>query len=103
VDFVPGDQSSKEGNSGWRSFVSQDFGIGQTGGIVDGNVDELPTDASSALPAVTGDAVTDDLDAAQLLDVNMDELSGVVSLVAANGFFGIEVAEPRQALTGQDT
>jgi hypothetical protein len=98
----PSDQPSKEGDSGWGSFVSQDFRISQTGGIVDGDVDELPTGTSSALPAVTGDAVADDLDAAQLLGVDVDELSRVVSLIAANGLFGIQVLELRQTFSGQD-
>jgi hypothetical protein len=102
VTGVPGDQSSKEGDSGWRSFVSQNFGVSQTGGVVDSDMDELPPGTSSALPAVAGDAVADDLDAPQLLDVNVDELSGVVSLVAENGFFGVEVLESRQTFLGQD-
>jgi hypothetical protein len=45
VDFdavaqVPGDQTSKEGGSGRRSLVSQDFGISQTGGVVDSDMNE---------------------------------------------------------------
>jgi hypothetical protein len=99
---VPGDQPSKEGGSGWGSFVSQDFGISQTGGIVDGNVNELPAGSSTALPAVACDAVADDLDAAQLLGVDMDELSRMVSLVSADGLLRVEVFEPRKTLPGQD-
>src|SRR5438445_9360481 len=57
VAGVPGDEASKEGGSGWGSFVSQDFGIGQTGGVVDGDVNELPAGAWGALPAVACDAV----------------------------------------------
>jgi hypothetical protein len=30
------DRRLEEGDSGWRSFVSQDFGISQTGGVVAG-------------------------------------------------------------------
>ena len=89
VAGVPGDEASKEGGSGWGSFVSQNFGVGQTGGIVDGDVNELPAGASGALPAVASDAVADDLDAAQLLDVDMNELARMVSLVAADGFLRV--------------
>jgi hypothetical protein len=99
---VPGDESSKEGGSGWGSFVSQDFGVSQTGGVIDGDVNELPAGSSTALPAVACDAVADDLDAAQLLGVDMDELSRMVSLVAADGFLRVEVLEPRKTLADQD-
>lgn len=102
VAGVPGDQSSKEGDRGWRPFVSEDFGVSQTGGVIDGNVDELPAGPRSALSAVAGDAVADDFDAAQLLGVNVDELSGLVSLVAVNGLLRVEVGQPRQAFSRQD-
>jgi hypothetical protein len=101
VAGVPGDEASKEGGSGRGSFVSQDFGVSQTGGVIDGDVNELPAGSSTALPAVACDAVADDLDAAQLLGVDMDELSGMVSLVAADGFFRVEVLEPRKTLADQ--
>jgi hypothetical protein len=78
--LVPGDQSSKEGDSRWGSFVSQDLGVSQAGGIVDGDVDELPADTSGPPSAVACDAMADELDAAQFFDVNVDEFSGTVSL-----------------------
>ena len=65
-------------------------------------MDELPAGTSGALSAVAGDAVADDLDEAQLLDVNVNEFSGMVSLVTENGFFGFEVFEPRQTFSGQN-
>ena len=99
---VPGDQPSKEDDSRWRSFVSQDLGVSQTGSVVHGNMEELPTGTSGALPTVAGDAVADELDATQLLDVDVDELSGVVPLIAVNGLLGVEVLEPRQAFSSQD-
>jgi hypothetical protein len=101
VAGVPGNQSSKEGGSGRGSFVSQDFGISQTGSVVDGDVNELPADTSGTLSVVAGDAVADDSDAAQFLGVDMNELSGMVSLVAADGFLRVEVLEPGEALPSQ--
>jgi hypothetical protein len=102
VAGVPGDQPSKESGSGWGSFVSEDLGISQSGGIVDGDVNELPAGAPTVLPAVACDAMADDLNATQLLGVDMDELPGMVSLVAADGFFRVEVLEPRETLAGKD-
>src|SRR5216683_5210600 len=102
VTGVPGDEASEEGGSGRGSFVSQNLGVSQSGGIVDGDVNELPAGASAALPAVAGDTVADDLNAAQLLGVDMYELAGLVSLVAADGFCRVEVLEPGEALPSQD-
>src|SRR5258708_17970761 len=101
VAGVPGDEASKEGGSGWGSFVSQNFGISQTGGVVDSDVNELPAGSSTALSAVACDAVADDLNPAQLLGVDVDELPGMVSLVAADGFFRVEGLEPREGPRGK--
>jgi hypothetical protein len=102
VAGVPGDEASKEGGSGWGSFISEDLRISKSGGIVDGDVDELPAGAPAVLPAVAGDAMADDLNATQLLGVDMDELAGMVSLVAADRFFRIQVLEPRETLASKD-
>lgn len=99
---VPGDQPSKEGDSGGRSFISQDFGISQTGSVVHGNMDELPTSTSSALFAVASNAMADDLDAAQLLDIDVDELARQIPLIAANGLPGVEILESGQTRSNQD-
>jgi hypothetical protein len=101
VAGVPGDEPSKEGGSGRGSFVGEDLGVCQTGSVVDGHVNELPSDTSCAHSAVACDAVADDLDASQLFGVDMNELSGVVSLVTADGFLRVEVFEPRKALPSQ--
>ena len=50
-------------------------------------MDELPAGAAAgrvALPAVAGDAVADPLEAAELLDVDVDQLAGMLALVAAD-------------------
>src|SRR5439155_26355780 len=86
VAGVPRDQAFKEGGSGRRSLVSQDFGISQTGGIVDSDMNDLPANSPGAQPSVACDAVADDFNAGQLLGIDMDELSRMVSLVAADGF-----------------
>ena len=52
--------------------------------IVDRHMDELPADAAAvALPfAVAGDAMADPVEAAELLDVDVDHLAGPCALVA---------------------
>jgi hypothetical protein len=98
----PGHGAFQEGDRGGGSLIGQDLGISQTGSVIDGNVDELPSDAADTSRAVTVDAMADAADPTQLLDVDVDELSGVFSLVAHDGFFGIEVFESGDPVAGQD-
>jgi hypothetical protein len=65
-------------------------------------MDELPADASNASGAVTVDAMADTADTPQLLDVNVDQLTGTFSLVSDDRLFGLEALEPREAMTSQD-
>jgi hypothetical protein len=98
----PGDRASEEARGGRGSFVGQDFGIGEARGIVDGDMDELPADASNASGAVSVDTMADTADTAQLLDVDVDQLARAFSLVSDDWLFGLEALEPRQARAGQD-
>lgn len=67
-------------------LARHDPGEGNAGVIVDGDMDELPAHAPAvALSlAVAGDAVADAVEAAKLLDVDMDHLAGFGPLVAAH-------------------
>jgi hypothetical protein len=49
-------------------------------------MDELPTDAAIATlaSAIAGDAVADTIEFDQLFDVDVDQLAGVLALVAAS-------------------
>ena len=63
-------------------------------GVVDADVDELPAGAArAALPAIAGDAVADALEAAELLDVDVDQLAGLLALVAAHRLGRLERRE----------
>jgi hypothetical protein len=98
----PGDRASKEACGGWRSFVRQDFRVGQSGSVVDGDVDELPPYATDPGGAVAMDAMADATDAAQLLDVDVDQLARAISLISHDRFLRLEALEPRQPGAGQD-
>ena len=52
--------------------------------------------------AVAGDAMADLVEAAELLDVEMDEFARMLALVAAHGFGGLESLEAAQAGGGED-
>src|SRR5829696_7825045 len=66
-------------------------------------MDELPAGAFTSgpcvalPPAVAGDAVADLVEAAELLDVDVDELAGVLAFVAPHRLRRLEVPEAAQA------
>ena len=64
--------------------------------IIDGDMDELPAciDAAAVL-AVAGDAVTGACEAAEPLDVDMDQVARLLAFVAANRHGGLQRAEGR--------
>jgi hypothetical protein len=98
----PGDRAFEEACGGGGSFIGEYLGVGEAGSVVDGDVDELPTDAASVVATVTGDAMADATDASELFDIHVDELAGVLSLVTADGFFGVQVFKSREAMTSED-
>jgi hypothetical protein len=64
-------------------LVRQHLDVGQPRGVVDGHVDTVVADASrAALLAVADDAMTDLAKAGKLFDIDMDQVSGMVPLVA---------------------
>src|SRR4051794_18972248 len=67
-------------------------GEGHPGGVVDADVDELPSDAPAlALPrSVAGDAMADPVEAAELFDIDVDQFAGMLALVAAHRRRGFE-------------
>ena len=87
-------------------LVGQDFGVGKPGGVVDGDVESFPAETLATRPtialafAIAGDAVTDAVDPAKLLGIDMDQLAGPVALVADDGsgwLQGLETAKPQPA------
>ena len=83
-------------------LVGQDLREGDARGIVDADVDELPADAAASCAlagAIAGDAMADALEAAELLDVDVDHLAGMLALVAAHRFGRLDVLQPRQSGT----
>src|SRR5215207_5495159 len=85
---VIGDGGLEEGDRALRLLVRHDHGEGDARGVVDADMDELPAGAFTSgpcvalPPAVAGDAVADLVEAAELLDVDVDELARVLAFVA---------------------
>ena len=81
------DRSTEERHAGRTLLVVEDLDVGEPRGVVDGDVDELPADpvgagAIAATPRAPGGSVTGEVEAAELLDVDVDELARVASAVA---------------------
>ena len=68
-------------------------------------MDEFPTGALAAAVAgaAPGDAMADAVETAELLDVEMDDLAGLVALVAWPGLLRLEAGEQAQAAAPEDT
>src|SRR6266849_4913551 len=85
-------------------LIGQDLGEGDTGMVVNADVDELPTDATTVALAgpVSGDPMADLVEAAELLDIDVDHVAGVLSLVTTHRLSRLQVAHPVQPQASQD-
>ncbi len=87
---VVGDGLPEEGDGALLFLIPPDLGERQARCIVDGDVDELVTGAAAfALLAIVCDAVAWSDEPAELLDVDMDELAGMFTLVAPHRLGGL--------------
>jgi hypothetical protein len=80
----------------------EQLAVGEPGGVVEGDMDILPAEASSGgasialAGAIAGDAVAGPLDATELLDVDVQQLARALALVADDGRRGSRaVSRPR--------
>src|SRR5690606_22004364 len=88
---VIGDGGPEEGHGALLLLVGQNLREADARGIVDRDVDELPADRSRAAGlAVAGDAVTDLVETAELLEVDVDQLARMLALIAADRFGRLE-------------
>ena len=80
----PVDSASRKGDGAFLALVGKQFRIGQPRGVIDSDMHVFPADAALVALAgsIAGDAMADAVDAAELLDVDMDELAGCGALIA---------------------
>ena len=71
--------------------------------VVDGDEDVVPADVTCSLSAISGDAMPDLVEAAQLLDVDVQQVTRRVALAALDVFLRTQVGQLRHAGTLQDT
>src|SRR3954469_10041489 len=101
---VVGDRGLEEGDRALLFLVRKDLREGHPGGVVDADVDELPPNAPAlALTgSIAGDAMADPVEAAELLDIDVDQVAGMFALVAANRRGGFERLHAVEAEAPED-
>src|ERR1044071_4120788 len=101
---VVGDRGLEEGDRALLFLVGEDLREGHAGGVVDADVDELPSDAPAlALPrSIAGDARADPVEAAKLFDIDVDQFAGMLALVAAHRRGGLKRLDAVEAEAPED-
>jgi len=70
--------------------------------VVYGHQGIPPVDLSPTLGSIAGDAMTYLLEAPQLFDVDVQQVTGILALVPLHGFVRPQIAQPRQLCSTQN-
>jgi hypothetical protein len=84
------------------SFIGHDLGKGQTGSVIDTDMDIFPASAADLIAPVVSDTVTGPHDAPQLFNIEVKQFARKLALVAHHRRSGIEIAQPREPVTAQE-
>src|SRR5690606_39724903 len=90
----PAHHAMQERDGAFGALIRHRLGERRARAVVDGGVDELPAHAPGAPSAVSVDAVSNPADPAELLGVEVHELTRPLPLVAAHQRPGREPGEP---------
>gem|GEM_PF-7062319 len=97
-----GESGVEEGDSTASGFVGKDSGEGQTGVIVDGDVEVFPAGAAGMIMlTVTRDAMTWANNPGQFLDIEMQQVPRMSTLVADDGRGMLQGTETMKAMATQ--
>lgn len=88
MEFVESDRLVEGVEDGGDFFVGEEAGEGEAGVIIDGDVETFDAGAGAAAGAIAGGADPGALEAAELLDVEVEEIAGVRVFVTLDGRFG---------------
>ena len=101
--LVEGDGLVKGGEDALGFFVWKEGGEGEAGMLIDGDVKRFDADPRVAHGAITGGTDAWRLEAAQLLDVEVEKITGRIAFVADEGrFWRFEGGEPVEPMAAQD-
>lgn len=96
---------SRKAVAGFLALVRQDLAVGEPAGVVDADVQALPTDAVMTIDRAwsrPGDPVPDPRDAAEFLGVEMHQLAGTRPLIAHHRDRWIERLQAIEPKPAQD-
>lgn len=85
-------------------LVGQDLAEGDAGGIVNADMDELPTCAAftgspviALAGAIAGDAMADAVETAKLLDIDVDHVARLVTLISTRRLCWLKIDERKRS------
>src|SRR5574340_893187 len=84
------------------SLVGQDLSVGQAREVIDSHMYELPARSVALAQPAARDAMSGPIEAGGFLDVQVQELAGMASLVAARRFRRLERSLWPEDISGQD-
>src|SRR5260370_15786722 len=89
---VAGDGGLEEGYGAALALALHEVAEGHAGGVVDADMDVLPADAAAVALAlaVAGDAMAYLIELAELFDVDMDHLAGLLALIPAGWVWPVQ-------------
>lgn len=96
--------AKRKGDCAFLLLIREDVGTGDAGMVVDGDVSKLPAGrlAAAMAGATTDDAMADAVESAEFFDVDVDDLAGLLALVAWPGLLRLEAGEQAQAQPLED-
>ena len=97
-----GDGGAEEDGDGGAGLVRMDLGEADAGVVVDADVHVVPAGPGRALAAVSGDGVAGLLEAREFLDVQVEQFTGMLPLVAPDRRGRLEGVEPVEPCPAQD-
>ena len=72
----------QEARGGVAQLVRMDLHVGQTAGVIHAHMQEVPADSCAVLVPVAGDPMPQTLESAELFGVDVDQLTGMLTLIA---------------------
>ena len=83
-------------------LIRGNVGQRQARGIIDRDMNEVPTDAAIAARAIARDAMPYTLDSPEFLDIQVQQLPGMFALVAPYGWAWFQIPPTRQPSSAKD-
>ena len=102
------DRGAEEGDGAFLPLIREDVGAGDPGMVVDGDVSIFPAGglatamAGAMAGATAGDAMANAIEAAELFDVDVDDLARLLALVTWAWVLRLEGGEQTEATAFED-